>query len=357
MSPDSGSNAMIDERVKQTTTAKILPYILRELEKLGYDKEAVFVGAGLEYILLDNHAAASGRDCSTLFNYACCLLAAETGHPNQRTFVTKQVTDILLHTVITCEDLAEVIERASVYGNLIGSAGIGLRLTQKGQTAELSIDINRSQLDIPSLLLTMASMSIFYQLFCWITATRLQLTEVSLRYGRPEFPIPLGALQGQPIAYNQDSDRFVFPTTYLSLPVVRDATQLKQVIDYFPVSLSANPSDDTSISARIQAIVQTSLSDGLPPMRLETAAQLANLSPATLRRKLRSEDTSFSQIVDQCRYAEAERSLKHTNTAIKTIAFQLGFSDDRAFRRAFKRWSGHTPTDIREQSLNSGNSL
>lgn len=348
---------MTDKRPLQTTTARILPHILCELEKLGHSQEAVFQGAGLEYTLLDNQAYASGHDCSTLFNYACCLLAAETGHPNQRTFVTKQVTDILLHTVITCDDLAEVIERASAYGKLIGSVGISLGLSQKGQTAELSIDINRSQLDIPSLLLTMASMSIFYQLFCWITATKLQLTEVSLRHARLEFPIPLGALQGQPIAYNQDSDRFVFPAAYLSLPVVRDAAQLKQVIDYFPVSLSASPSDDTSLSARIQGIVQSSLGDGLPPMTLETAAQLANLSPATLRRKLRSEDSSFSQIVDQCRYMEAERSLKHTSTAIKTIAFQLGFSDDRAFRRAFKRWSGHSPTDIREQSLNSGKTL
>lgn len=339
------------------TTAKILPAVLSELESLGHSIASVCCAAGIKKAQGDESANLSGHDYSTLFNYACCLLAAETSDSYQPTFVTKKATDMLLHNVITCVDLAEVIERASVYCNLLGSMDISLRAAQKNLSTELSISINRPKLDTPSLLLTLASMSVFYQLFCWITATNLQLSQINLRYAKPDFPVPLGMLQAQSISYNQPRDSFVFSTAYLSLPVLRDATQLKQVIDYFPVSLVASTSDGQSLSARIQGMVQTSIGSGLAPITLEAASQLANLSTATLRRKLQHEGTSYAQIVDHCRYAEAERSLKFTDTTIKSIALQLGFSDDRAFRRAFKRWSGYTPSDIREHHLSGRSTI
>lgn len=336
------------------TSSIILPSIFRELEKLGHDRASIFSSAGIRYAAPGDESCVPAKDLSTLFNYACCLLASGTDNQARKGFVKKIVTDMLLYCVITCKDLEEVIERTAVYCGLVESIGISLRLIQKERRAELRIDIGRHTLDTPSLLLTVAAMSTFYHLFSWITATNLKLDEVGLRYEAPDFSVSLGALQQQPLFYNRSSDYFIFPAAYLALPVARTYDQLTQVIDYFPVSLISTAAEDTTLASRIRGIVLSSLSSFSPPMTIEVAAQLANLSSATLRRKLRNEGTSFSEILVICQQVEAEKYLRGS-TPIKTIALQLGFSDDRAFRRAFNRWSGQTPTEFRKRCQRSRN--
>lgn len=339
---------MIDSDLQTGPTEKILPSIFHELAKLGHDKKSIFNHVGIDYKASGDELSLSASQQSTVFNYACCLLASETGSRNHKDFVKKTVTDMLLYCVITCKDLAEVIERTTVYCGLVESIGISIELIQQGPLVELRVDIGRDTLDIPSLLLTSAAMSTFYHLFSWITATNLKLSEVGLRYENVGVGMPLGALQGQPLRYRQANNYFIFPAAYLKLPVARTYQQLTQVIDYFPVNLVLASSGDMSFSSRVREIIHSSLSGNLPPMSLDVAAQLINTSSVTLRRRLRDEGSSFSQILTGCQQTEAERLLR-SQMPIKTIAVQLGFSDDRAFRRAFKRWSGQTPTDYRGQ--------
>lgn len=340
---------MIDSpsHTEAAATAKILPSIFIELEKLGHDKHSVFKRVGI-HGNADDVAALTASEQSALFNYACCLLASETSSRQHKDFVNKTATDMLMYCVINCETLAEVIERTAEFCSLVETIGISVRLVQKGSLAELDVDIGRSTLDRPSLLLTVAAMSTFYQLFSWLVATDLKLTEVGLRYDSGDVAVLAKAFQGQPLLYNQASDYFIFPAADLALPVVRNYQQLKQVVDFFPVNLVMTSSGNVSFATRVREIVCSALSSGSPAISLEIAAQLVNTSPATLRRKLRDEGSSFSQILNTSQQLEAEKYLR-TQMPIKAIAVQLGFSDDRAFRRAFKRWSGQTPTAFRAQ--------
>lgn len=71
-------------------------------------------------------------------------------------------------------------------------------------------------------------------------------------------------------------------------------------------------------------------------------AALAGISVATLRRKLETEGTSFRNL----RLAvlnESAKSLLLKRRSIAEVADELGFSDFRAFNRAFKNWNGETP--------------
>lgn len=351
-------------------SAKIRAAIFNELAKLGHNKASIFKGAGVDCNALDSalscalsnpsadESSLSANEQSTVFNYACCLLASETSNRQHqssisngfinKSFIKKEVTDMLLYCVITCKDLAEVIERTSTYCSLVESIGISIKMVAKGPLIEVRIDIGRESLDLPSMLLTAAAMSTLYHLFSWITATNLKLSTVGLCYQHDDFSTLLGAFQGQPLHYNQTHNHFTFPSAYLNLPVARTYQQLTQVIDYFPDNLVMSSSGDLTFAARVRAIVDASLAGNSPPINLDIAAQLINTSSVTLRRRLRSEGTSFSQILTACQHNEAEKQLS-TQMPIKTIALHLGFSDDRAFRRAFKRWSGQAPTEFRSQ--------
>jgi AraC-like DNA-binding protein len=75
-----------------------------------------------------------------------------------------------------------------------------------------------------------------------------------------------------------------------------------------------------------------------------TLARTLGLSARTLRRRLRDSGRSFQEIVDGFREAEAERLLSAPEAALAEVALRLGFSDQSAFTRAFRRWKGLPPT-------------
>jgi AraC-like DNA-binding protein len=99
------------------------------------------------------------------------------------------------------------------------------------------------------------------------------------------------------------------------------------------------------MAGRVHADVAAHLGSEMVSME-KTAKRLA-VGVATLRRKLQDEGTTFSEIVDELRRELAERYLKQNTSAIGEIAFLLGFSDVRAFGRAFKRWTNVSPSEYR----------
>ena len=78
-------------------------------------------------------------------------------------------------------------------------------------------------------------------------------------------------------------------------------------------------------------------------------AEQLHVSPQTLRRHLREEDTSFQEIKDHLRRDLAIYHLGRDELTINALAEQLGFSEPSAFHRAFKKWTGLTPGAYRAQ--------
>ncbi len=79
----------------------------------------------------------------------------------------------------------------------------------------------------------------------------------------------------------------------------------------------------------------------------EELAFALGFTPSSLRRKLVAADTSYQMLVDEIRQERAQRLLRNRRMSVEYIAIQLGFADASNFRRAFKRWTGETPSDYR----------
>ena len=86
------------------------------------------------------------------------------------------------------------------------------------------------------------------------------------------------------------------------------------------------------------------------PKGFEDVAQSLNMSARTLRRKLRDENSSFRQVVDELRRDMAIRYLRDTDLTVEEIAETLGFSDAANFRQAFRRWTKTTPREFKDTS-------
>ncbi|HEX6240347.1 MAG TPA: AraC family transcriptional regulator, partial [Polyangiales bacterium] len=84
---------------------------------------------------------------------------------------------------------------------------------------------------------------------------------------------------------------------------------------------------------------------------MEQAARALGLSVRSLRRKLAAEQASYSEIADEALATVAKEFLHDPRRTIQETAYELGFSDASTFHRAFKRWTGTTPSAYREEQL------
>jgi len=80
---------------------------------------------------------------------------------------------------------------------------------------------------------------------------------------------------------------------------------------------------------------------------VDQMAQVLGISPRSLQRLLAREGTSYFQIIENIRMDRAKRLLQ-TDLSQERIAEQLGYSDARSFRRAFKRWTNLSPGEYHQ---------
>jgi AraC-like DNA-binding protein len=138
--------------------------------------------------------------------------------------------------------------------------------------------------------------------------------------------------------------RLVFPSASLELPLIMaDAGALELARAQCDRELEAL-SRESSLVARVRALVRQG-PDGVGT--IEALARRLGMSPRTLKRKLALHDTSFSELVRDQRREVAQQLLRGPAT-IDQVAERLGYSDAQNFTRAFRRWTGMTPSAYRK---------
>ena len=130
---------------------------------------------------------------------------------------------------------------------------------------------------------------------------------------------------------------------------VKDAartTLVDRVQDYIRSSLSEG--NCTKVD-RVQDYIRSSLSEG--NCTIERCDEKMDVSVRTLQAKLSESQLSFSYILEEQRIALAQSYLKQYQVSLDDVAANLGYSEQSSFGRAFKRWTGMTPKQFRQQAV------
>ncbi len=85
-------------------------------------------------------------------------------------------------------------------------------------------------------------------------------------------------------------------------------------------------------------------------------AEALNVTPRTLRRRLKEHETTFNALLNDVRQEMSEKFVREANLAMTQIAFMLGFSEVSSFTRAFRSWHGQSPTEARKRALDESGS-
>ncbi|QOL24515.1 AraC family transcriptional regulator ligand-binding domain-containing protein [Thalassotalea sp. LPB0316] len=99
----------------------------------------------------------------------------------------------------------------------------------------------------------------------------------------------------------------------------------------------------------IREYIIEQLPNGVPS--LDDVAQHLELSSRQLQRKFQQEQTNLSQLIESIRQQLAISYLSQTNHKLLYISTILGYSEQSAFQRAFKRWFGLTPQAYRQKPI------
>lgn len=192
---------------------------------------------------------------------------------------------------------------------------------------------------------------IWHRFACWYIDEPIKLLGAYINY-TPIDPDEFNLLFRCPTYQKSRFNRLVFHKNYLGKKLVKSPSDLHNFLQRAPVDLLTIPGEDTSLTAKINHLLEPKAPLKLQKLELPSSEALANqlgMSEQTLRRKLNSEGMSYQRLKDELRYSLANKMLASRSLSISEISGRLGFSEPRAFSRAYKHWSGVPPRTFRKE--------
>jgi AraC-like DNA-binding protein len=155
------------------------------------------------------------------------------------------------------------------------------------------------------------------------------------------------AFIGAPVQLGAAQTMLVMPESVADLPV---ASADAELATYFEGVLQpfGDAVHEDELVHRVRTAIRNGLLHGTP-----TAADVAKtlgLGPRTLHRRLTALDTTFGDLLDSTRHRLALGYLADRKLSLGEVAYLVGYREQASFFRAFRRWTGETPTSHRARS-------
>lgn len=167
------------------------------------------------------------------------------------------------------------------------------------------------------------------------------------KYPSPANEEPYKSILKTNLYFGATENYLEFPASLAKLAVASYNVTLYREFEHLAQAKLVSFQTYASLEARIKQLLLSAIDGPLPTID-QVATQL-QCSTRTLQRKLRQEGTSYQLILENIRKELALHFLQKRQNKLTEIAGFLGYADQRVFRRAFKRWTGQTPSTYQQQ--------
>ena len=259
---------------------------------------------------------------------------------------------MLCRASLTSPDLGIALRRWCRHYRLLHT-DIGLHLEVHGAVAHLRID-EATALGAMREFCLVTNLRYVHGFACWAIDSRIPLLGASFPFAAPPHAEAYPLMFRGPLQFDAAEAGFSFDAQYLALPLRRDERALQTMLRRaLPVTVLQYRRDRLLVQ-RVQDLLEAPASASAPASSTADAlASALNVSVRTLHRQLQEQGASLQSLKDQVRRDQASLMLRRGQRPIKQIAQAVGFGSEKSFARAFRLWTGQSPSAFRRDAGSS----
>ncbi len=312
------------------------------LEMEGLDSKSLFREAGVPYqFSADPACRIETRQASALYRLAVEI----TGNPAFGIKVAHYMQPLTLnalgYSIFASSTLFDFCKRLENYFRLV-SDNASHRLVEKSNGFHLEIAVSNTRVSLEA-----------------IDAWAAYIVQICRVIHRPDFsPLRVELVRPRPESHAEDFEKFFKSTLVYSAPRNTIVFRNEDIHERLPLANSdlARRNDEVVIEylarldkddilRRVEAKIVMLLPTG--ECSKERVAAELGMSLSSLQKKLELKKINYQEILDELRSVLARQYMEQQKLPVGEIAYLLGFNDTSNFSRAFRRWTGQSPSDYR----------
>lgn len=249
------------------------------------------------------------------------------------------------YVLLACENLGAALWRIQRYHRLVNDIN---PIEQSVVDGHLELRWGTAH-GKPGALFDEAGITSIVQFGRDLCGQNLPLSAVDFVNPPPADARPYTRYFGCPVRFAQPFTRLVIPLATLAAPLRRPDPTLRQLMEAQVDAAMAQLPQQGDLGDMTRRIVAHLAPQGMP--ELEQVANELRLSPRVFYRRLAEQGLNFRDLREAALQQLAEVHLRDERLTLAEVSTLLGYSEQSAFTRAFKRWKGISPLQWRHQRL------
>lgn len=178
-----------------------------------------------------------------------------------------------------------------------------------------------------------------------VAGAPVPLIEVAFVHSKGSSNSAVAAYFACPIRYGAERNALTFDRAVLEMRIEKSDLAYHALIRKYLATARADLDRDNAEDVRLEIARQMEFGH----CTVESVANSLRTPPRSLQRRLRAEDLSFRELLDEWRRARALSLVTNTRLPLSEVSEALGYSEQSVFTQAFRRWYGGTPHRFRTQ--------
>lgn len=243
----------------------------------------------------------------------------------------------------TCSKAGEIFERCERYFKLLSNTYL-FKVEKEDDLSKVHLfrDAYRQGVALSN----EATFSATVVVLQAMTETDMAPVRLSLKHEAPKDLESYHQAFKCPILFNQPHNFIAYRTSDLEQRTAKaDISINKFLVERVEEETRGIAVSSIKIAADVETLIKEALPSGIPS--ITQIGEYMGMSSRTLTRRLSEKGMTFRELVQQTQEKISKDLLKNSSDSVGEIAFQTGFSEQSAFSRAFKRWTGQSPLEYR----------
>ncbi|PCI06511.1 MAG: hypothetical protein COB77_06790 [Gammaproteobacteria bacterium] len=326
-----------------THFAPAMNLLWKYLESVDIDPRPLYVKAGIDPQLLSNpDARLNSGNVERLWQNATDIIedpcfgvkVASFWHPSQ--------IGALGYAWLASSTLRRAFKRATRYIHVV-SEKINLETTDTPAGLKISICFDASAITLPQQ--HDVAVAVLMHMCRFNYGDELVAKEITLARPKPACSKQISDFFRSDVQFDAEQSSLTFARADIDRSLASANKQIALMHDEMLMKYLIEIKQG-DIVAQVKSIILDNLPDGHITDKL--VARELNLSERSLQRRLKEHQTTFRFLLDNVREMVAKQYIKNPLNRMSDIAFLLGFSEQSAFSRAFKKWTGKSPVEYRK---------